>query len=245
MVAWPEDETRQSHFLCAAGARLAHLEQEMLSVAASDEARAVHAEMAAAWEELYQKQGSRQTLIEAQGLATLVRDFELARHDAALAGRVLGLALRLANDPRVGAAASLNKAMAIVFGHVAQRVPTVLPLPKSKRPVADAWRTHRCVAPYACAIEGHRSRDARRGPQGERQDPIPTRITETGLVDVLRLAERLKLMAAAFVPHSRSGPLIAREDMLDLVRQIEPLPEGEVELLPLPADYLASQEICG
>ena len=237
-VAWPHDEVKRAQFLCAVAARLADLEQGRVRAATSEDTRHQLARRVAAWEELYQQQGGRRTLIDAPGLDTLLTAFERARHDAAIAGRVLGFTIRMAKDPRVGTRASIKKAKMVVHRHLPDHVRTVLPLSRSLRPVSDAWSSHQSVAPYACAIEGHRARDARKGPNGGRQDPIPTQISEDQFTDVMRTAERLRIMAAQIVPHGRTEPIIPPGNMLELVFKFEPLPEEEIELLPLPDEYL-------
>jgi hypothetical protein len=239
LVAWPRDAAARRRFLCAAAARLAQIDRDRMAAAPAG-AEGELALWVEAWEALYQRHGGRSTLLDAPPFAAVLDEFLRATHAAWIAGRVLGFAVRLSRDPRTRAKASVNLAKEITRRHLPGRVATARPLPRSPRPVDDAWKTHRCVAPYACVIAGLPAKAARRAPDGAPAHPLPIDISAAELLSALQTMAAVQRLAAGITPVSRREPILPAGEVLPLPLPfaVEPAPEDEIEILPLPADYL-------
>jgi hypothetical protein len=240
LVAWPRDTEAQQRFLCAASGYQAEFVGDRLRVATdeADEAAAKEAQQwLAGWEGMFQRSGGRRRLLHTPALEAVQGEFLRASHRAYLAGRVLIVALHLASDTRTRSMTSINLAKEIVHRDLPDRIPTVRPMPRSHRPVDDAWGSHRCVAPWISAILQTRTSIYSAG--GERGNQLPADVTKDEVVQVARSAAALEELAAEFVPHSRQEPLLPRSELLPVRFGVNRPCKEDVSFPPLSDEILA------
>jgi hypothetical protein len=241
LVAWPRDPEAQKRFLCAISGEQAEFTGDRFRVATAeaDEAAAGEAQQwHAAWEGMFQRSGGRRRLVHTPTLEAVQDEFLRASHKAYLAGRVLDVALQLASDPCTRAMASINMAKEIVHRDLPDLIPTVRPMPRSHKPVDDAWSSHRCVVPWASAILSTRTSIYNAG--GQRGNELPADVTEQEVMQLARAAAAVEAHAAEFVPHGRKEPLLPRSELLPVRFGINRPCKDDVEFNPLPDRILAS-----
>jgi hypothetical protein len=238
MAAWPRDTEAQERFLCVVSALQAEVRRDFLGAAEDDAAADEGREWLEAWEGMFQRSGGRRTLLGAPPAVATLDEFSRASHKAWLAGRVLGAALQLANDPRTRAMASINLAKEIVYRDLPDKTPTVRPMPRSHKPVDDAWGSHRCVAPWVSAILFTRSSIYAGG--GRRGNQLPADVTSDEVVRLARAAAAIEELAAEVIPRGRKEPLLPRSELLPVRFGISRPRKEDVGFLPLPDEVVAS-----
>jgi hypothetical protein len=237
MVAWPRNDDARERFLCTVSGTQAELAAHNLKNAPDEPTARLAEEWAAAWEGMFQRAGGRLTLLTmAQGATAIGEEFRRAYHKAWLAGHVLGMALRIAQDPRAKSRASINLAKKIVHSDLRRALPSVGSMPGSHAPVAEAWSSHRCVAPWSLAFQHNR---VPRGGVGgvPRTTPVPKFVIRQEVAIIQRCAGALAELAATVIPHGRRKPILPRSELL-------PAPfgasrPGDVTFHPLSAEILA------
>jgi hypothetical protein len=240
MIAWPRDKEAQQRFLCTISGARAEDTRALLEVVHDEAAAESGRQWLEAWEGMFQRAGGRRTLLQAPSFEAACGAFLRASRDAWLAGHVLGIALQLANDPRTRALASINAAKEIVHRDLPARIPTVYPMPRSHRPVDDAWSSHRCVAPWASAISVIRASLYNEDPDGLRGNQILVDVTAGEVLRVGRTAAALEQLAAETFPRGRKEPLLPRSELLPLPLRINKFRKEDVLFHPLPDDVVAS-----
>ena len=229
----------RNRFLCFAGAAMADQHLQLLRAARDEKAEQAHKLLSTAWEDLHRRTGDRATLYQGPSLEVVLNEFHHASHRAGLAGRTLGVAIRLSRDPAHTVPASLNAARKIVRGSMPGRITSPRPLPRSERSLEDAWSSHACVAAHACAILGTPAKSLRRAPNGSPAYRLPAFIEASELVRMLEAAARIERLAAEIVPDGKIERAAHLADYLSrLPFAIEPCREDELELLALPGEYL-------
>jgi hypothetical protein len=239
LVAWPRDPEAQKRFLCAFSADQAEFTGCRFRAAtlAADAAAAEEAQQwLEAWEGMFQRSGGRFRLARTPTLEVMRDEFLHASHNAYLAGRVLTVALHLASDARTRKMASINLAKEIVYRDLPNRIATVRPMPRSPRPVDQAWGSHRCVAPWVSAILQTRTSIYSAG--GERGNHLPADVTKEEVVQVARSAAALEALAADFVPFSRQEPLLPRSELLPVRFGVNRPCKEDVSFPPLSDEIL-------
>jgi hypothetical protein len=213
MVAWPRDDDARERFLCTVSGMHAEIAANALRDA-TDEATARSAEQwVGAWGDMFDRVGGRLTLLMAPSAAAIAEEFHRASHKAWLAGHVLGTALRLASDPRTEDRASINLAKRIVHSDLRGTFPSVGSLPGSHAPVAEAWSSHRCVAPWSLALM-HTRASGQAADGGRWRNRVPEFVTAEEVAGIERGAGALGELAATVVPHSRREPILPRSELL-------------------------------
>jgi hypothetical protein len=238
LVAWPRDTETQSQFLCAFSADQGEFASYRLRCAADEEAEEEAQHWLDAWENMFTRSGGRRRLTRTPPLEAFQEEFLRASHKAYLAGRVLGAALQLACDPRTKGMASINAAKEIVYLDLPDRLPTARPMPRSHKPVDDAWNSHKCVAPWVSAILSTRTSIYNAG--GQRGNDLPAEVTRQEMVQVAQGAAAVEALAAEFVPLGRREPLLPRSELLPMGFGVSRPCKDDVLFHPLPDEILAS-----
>jgi hypothetical protein len=238
LIGWPRDPDTRSRFLCVVAAAQAERQLARLE-AARDEAEAASGQhWLGAWEGMYQRSGGRRTLVATPPLETMLESFHRVHHQALIAGRVLYTALQLAADPRTRDQASINLAKDMVHRDLPERIPTVRPLPRSHKPVDEAWRHYRCVAPLAAAVVVTRASIFARNE--ERGNQFPADVTAEEMLKLARAEAALKQLAAETVPRSRTAPILPPDDLLPLRFGVNGPDKDAVTFGPLSDDILSA-----
>ena len=239
-VAWPRDVEARQRFLCVAAAMMAGVEDAKVAAATDDEAVREGERWREVWEDLYQECGGRRMLLMSPSADTVVEEFQRGMKRGLLAGRVLNFAILLAKH--APAEASINKAKEIVYHHIEPDLAALFGLPRSHRPVDEAWSSHRCVAHLGAAILNTRGLMALGElPGGQDKPSVLTLCPDPAeLTSLLRTAATAQRLGAAIVPHSRDEPILPMQDLMHLPGTIEPYGEDEVEFPPLPARIVES-----
>jgi len=238
VMAWPKDQARRRSFLCFVGAFLADVHGKAMEAAeaAGDETLAREEERwRDSWEHVYSDNGGRRGLMQAPAGDQLLDEYDRRVKDAFLAGRVLNFAIKLYKSDGSSGNASLRKAKEIVYKHVPRDVAAMLNLPRSHRPVDEAWASHRCVAHLAAAFMNHRglALDAMVNGRGDGCTRFGLFLERQELIDLLRTAVTAQTIAADVIPDGQKAPILPASEIIGAFPGVTPFADDEVDFVPL------------
>jgi len=235
VMAWPKEPAKQRNFLCSLGAAMADFHADAME-GAKDEAMARNDERwRDLWEQVYAEYGGRRCLLKAPSDYDIHDDYCRKVKDAYLAGHVLNFCIQLHRDEGLSDHASIRKAKEIVYKHVSPETAALWDLPRSHRPVDEAWASHRCVAHIASAIMNVPSRvievAVNRRANGRMQ--LTLSIERQELLTLVRGAATIQKLAARIIPHGQTAPVLPASEIIGSFRNVQPFADDEVAFHPL------------
>jgi hypothetical protein len=237
IVAWPQDADARRAFVCSQAAVFAEGEAHLLRQESDPESKTRAEAWLAAWEQVYEREGGRRTLIRSPSYDEMIRAHTKQLARAYLAGMVLSFTVRLAEQHGdLPGGASIRKAKAAILG-IDERHARAWELPRSQRPIDEAWASHQCVAHIAAAMS---TIDAEALLAEEKPGHRPRAPHDVkSLTRLLRLARTYQERALRIAPHGRQGePIVTLQGLIAVSDAFPPLTDGE--FAPLPDELLTA-----
>lgn len=247
VMAWPKQPSKRSAFLCWAGAALAEMHAAAMEAAKVEVETREEERWQALWEQVYSDNGGRRGLMEAPAGDQILAEYEQKIRDALLAGRVLNFCIQLHKTNGLSGNASLRKAKELVYRHVPDDVAKMFNLPRSHRPVDEAWASHRSVAHLAAAFMSSRAlaMDALANGRADGGIRFGVFLERHELITVLRLAVTAYHVASEIIPHGQSSPILSASEIVGTFPTITPFTDDEVEFVPLAESVASSLQKTG
>jgi hypothetical protein len=237
IVAWPRDADARRAFVCQQAATFAEGEAWLLRKESDPEAKVRAETWLAAWEQVYEREGGRRTLILSPSYREMIQAHTQQMSRASWAGLVLSFTIRIAEQHGdLAGGASIRKGKEAIL-RIDASTAKALQLPRSKRPIEEAWASHQCVAHIAAAMNNVDA-EAQLTAGQPSQRPLAAHAAKN-LTRLLRLARTYQERALRIVPHGRQGePIVTLQEVIAVSDTFPPLADGE--FAPLPAELVAA-----